>query len=99
MSINSSGQATRASLNTLRPQHRHWPTPIDKFVGSFKPPNRTSRDQTNGLINVPIHGRSGKIRSPKVQPTRNFLVGSQRYYQLCQPRTHIAKWLRPGLAT
>ena len=26
------------------PQHQHWPTLIDKCVGSFKSPDRTSRD-------------------------------------------------------
>ena len=49
-------------LKTLdySPQYRHYPTPIDKCVGSFK---------YLGRLNVPVRGRCGERRSPKVQPS------------------------------
>ena len=50
------------------PQHRHWSTLIDKCVGSFKSPDRTSRDKTNSLMSLSTDGvaKEGRL---KVQPS------------------------------
>ena len=55
----------RAHLKTLDygPQHRHWPNPIDECVGSFKSPDRTLRDQTNGLTSLSTNSAAKDSRS------------------------------------
>ena len=49
------------------PQHQHYPTLIDKCVGSFKSPDRTSRDKTNGLTSLSKDGVAKEGR-PKFNP-------------------------------
>ena len=46
------------------PQHRHWSTLIDKCVGSFKSPDRTSRGKTNGLTSLSTDGvaKEGRLK-------------------------------------
>ena len=54
---------------------------LTESVGYFKSPDGTLGDWTNG--------RCGERRFPKVLDwTRDLLIGSQRSYQPCQPRTH-----------
>ena len=52
------------------PQHRHSPTVIDKPVGSFKSPDRTSEDKTNGLTSLPTDGvaQSSTLDGPVIEP-------------------------------
>ena len=46
-----------------RPQQRDYPTPVDNWVGSFKVPDRTSRDLTSGLTSLSTDGVAKDGRS------------------------------------
>ena len=84
-----------SSVNS--PQHRYYPTLVEKRVGSFKfllppPENVKTVDQR---LNVSVLKRYGKRMLPKVQPSTKpgiepgtfwLVVGD--LYQLCKPRTH-----------
>ena len=63
----TSSEVSTTSVNRLK--HRDYPTLLEMCVGSFKSPDRSSRDQLNGLTSLSTDGVTKEGRIQKVQPS------------------------------